>query len=293
MKKIDVALIGIGYWGSKLKGYIEENQCFNLKYVCNSESDLNKVWNDDRVKAVVVATRNDTHYSIAKSALLYGKSVLSEKPLALRTEECEELKQIALDSKCLLLVEYTYTFSRTLKEAVRRVAEGEIGKPLGFEMCVKHLGRFGGGSVYWLLGSHMLSALDMFVPIKELSFQRRDLVTYKGEIETGVLSFSGLGISGQIVVSLNYPGKEVEIVIYGEEGTMTYSPLSIPSLCIDNYKRRKWVIAPKLPWRHSEFHLDESNNLRYAIEYFAQVLKGKAKSNIDRAITITRILEKL
>ena len=79
MPKIDTALIGIGYWGSKLRRYIEQNESFSLKYICNSKSDLNEVWNDKEITAVVVATRNDTHYSMAKSALLSGKNILTEK----------------------------------------------------------------------------------------------------------------------------------------------------------------------------------------------------------------------
>ena len=132
---INCALIGIGYWGSKLKRYIEENEGFNLKYICDSKFDLNEVWNNKEITAVVIATRNDTHYSMTKSALLSGKNVLSEKPLALKTEECEELKQIALDKNLLLMVEYTYTFSKALEKAQRMVKEGETGNILGFEMA--------------------------------------------------------------------------------------------------------------------------------------------------------------
>ena len=288
---IKCALIGCGYWGSKLRRYIEENQDFNLKYVCDSKSDLNEIWHDKEITAVVVATRNDTHYSMVKSALLHGKNVLSEKPLSSTTQECEELKQIALDRNLLLLVEYTYTFSRALQKARNMVEEGEIGKVLGFEMAVRHLGRFKGGSVYWLLGSHMLSVLDMFVPLKELSFRRTDLVSYQGEVETGVISFQKGGLSGQIVVSLNYPGKETRIIIYGERGTIIYDPVSQPSLQVEKYERLEWIVGSELPREHEEFRIDETNNLRYAIEHFARVLRGEAEGNVDRAIAITRILE--
>ena len=290
---INCALIGIGYWGSKLKRYIEENEGFNLKYICDSKFDLNEVWNNKEITAVVIATRNDTHYSMTKSALLSGKNVLSEKPLALKTEECEELKQIALDKNLLLMVEYTYTFSKALEKAQRMVKEGETGNILGFEMAVRHLGRFKGGSVYWLLGSHMLSVLDMFLPIKDLSFQKTDLVNYEGEVETGVLSFKKGDVSGQIVVSLNYPGKETRVIIYGEKGTIIYNPVSQPSLQVESYKRVKWTVVSKLPREHKEFSIDEANNLRYAIEYFSQALQGEAEGNVDRAIAITRILEAL
>jgi len=289
----DCALIGTGYWGSKLKRYLEESQNFNLKYVCNSKSDLNEVWNDKQVTAVVVATPNETHYPIVKSALLHDKDVLSEKPLALKTEQCEELKQIALDGKRLILVEYTYTFSKGLLKAERMVREGEVGRLLGLEMAVRHLGRFKGGSVYWLLASHMLSVLDMFIPIKDLCFEKTDLVRYDGQVETGVISFKKGDVSGQIVVSLNYPGKESRVIIYGEKGTIIYNPVSQPSLQVERYERLKWTVDSKLPREHMEFHIDETNNLYYVIEHFFEALQGKAEGNIDRAVAITRILETL
>lgn len=288
---ITTALIGCGYWGSKLKRYIEENWNFNLKYVCNSKSDLNEVWNDKQVTAVVVATPNATHYSIVKSALLHNKTILTEKPLALKTGECEELKQIALNSNLLLLVEYTYTFSKALNEAKEMIKSDKIGKVLGLEMSVRHLGRFKGGSVYWLLCSHMLSVLDMFIPIKELSFEKTDLVTFQGEVETGIISFKKGNISGQILVSLNYPGKETKIIIYGEKGTIIYNPVSQPSLKIENYERVKWTVGSELPREHTELCIDEANNLRYAIEYFYQAMNGEVEGNIDRAVAVTEILE--
>lgn len=290
---IGCALIGCGYWGSKLKRYIEENQNFSLKYICNSKSDLNEVWNDKEITAVVVATPNKTHYPIVKSALLHGKNILSEKPLALAAAECKELKQIARDRNLLLLIEYTYTFSKALLKAQSMVREGEVGKLLGLEMMVRHLGRFKGGSVYWLLASHMLSVLDMFIPIKDLSFKKTDLVTHQGQVETGAISFKGGDVSGQIVVSLNYPGKETRVIIYGETGTIIYNPVSQPALQVENYERLKWTVAAKLPRKHREFCIDESNNLYYAVEHFYKVLTRQAEDNAERAVSITRILETL
>lgn len=290
---IDCALIGCGYWGFKLKRYIEGDPNFNLKYICNSKSDLNEVWNDKQITAVVVATPNETHYPLVKSALLNNKNVLSEKPLALKTEECEELKQIALDRNLLLLVEYTYTFSKALKKAQSMVEKGDIGNLLGIEMSVRHLGRFKGGSVYWLLASHMLSVLDMFIPIKDIHFEKTDLVVHDGQVETGAITFNTGVVSGQIIVSLNYPGKETRIILYGEKGTITYNPEIQLSLQIETYERLKWTVASKLPRERIYFSIDEANNLCYAIEYFFEALVGRAAGNVDRAVAITRILNML
>lgn len=290
---IGCALIGNGYWGSKLKRYIEENPNFNLKYVCNSRTDLDEVWRDDGVTAAVVATPNETHYSIIKSALMHGKNILSEKPLTLQSEQCRELNRLASQSGLILAVEYVYTFSRALKQAQSLIADGEIGRVVSLEMAVKHLGRFGGGSVYWLLGSHMLSVLDMFVPLGELSFEKRDMVICDGEVETGVISFGKAGLQGQIMVSLNYPGKETSVVIYGEKGTIIYDPVNQPALRVEKYERVKWTVAEKLPREHQEFQIDENNNLRYAIEYFYEAISGRVTSNGDLGTEITAILQDL
>lgn len=290
--KVNCALIGCGYWGSKLKRYIEENPNFWLKYVCDSKSDLNEVWSDDEVHAVINATTNKFHYEITKDALLHGKHVLSEKPLALTAIECDELKSIAEERKLMLLTEYTYTFSKALKIATKMVERGEIGSLLGAEMSVRHLGRFGGGSVYWLLGSHMLSVLDMFMPLEDLTFSKRDIVVFKGNIETGVIVFENSDFAGHIVVSLNYPSKETKIILYGEEGSIIYDPLSNYPLEITRYERLKWTVADKLPKDVNRMSMDESNNLKYAIEYFYDCIQGKAESNIRRASLITRIIEK-
>lgn len=291
--RIKTALIGCGYWGSKLRRYIEQDNNFSLEYVCDSKSDLDEVWKDKEVTAVIVATPNNTHYSMVKAALLHGKDVLAEKPLAMKGWQGEELEKIALEQGAKLLTEYTYTFSPGVKKAIELVEKGEIGTVLGFDMSVKHLGRFGGGSVYWLLGSHLLAVLDMFVPLGELEFHKRDLVVCGGEVEAGVISFGGGGVVGQLNVSLNYPGKETRIVIYGDRGTLVYNPMIQPSLWIETYEKVPWVIGSKLPKNRQDYEIDEADNLRYAIEYFGKVIRDEAESNIERAVQITKTIEGL
>lgn len=296
MGEINCALVGVGYWGSKIKKYIETNANFILKYSCDSKFDLNKIWDDDDIIAVVVATPNNTHYEIVKSALLAGKNVLSEKPLALSNAECVELNELSRDRKLVILTQYTFTFSQALQTAVKWFKAGKIGELLGVEMCVKHLGRFGGGSVYWLLGSHMLSVLDMFIPLKNFNFSKKDFVIYNGGIETGIIEFksieSELNIQGQISVSLNHPFKEIKVILYGEHGTIIYNPLSCPKpLRLTTYERIKWTVQNNIPQKTEYYIGDEGNNLQRAIKTFYDVLSGKKESNLETAVEITRILE--
>ena len=210
---IDVALIGHGYWGTILEKYIRADKHYNLKYICDSKSDLNEVWADDNIEAVVIAVRNEQRYLITKAALENGKSVLSEKPLALTIVEAEYLRGLSELHGLVLATNYTFTFSKSLQMAVRWVDDGRIGDLFGIDMRVNHLGKFGGGSVYRILGSHMLSVLDMFVPLESLVYSKRDMVTHNNSVETGVIFFErSPGLKGQINLSLNYPSKEVKVV---------------------------------------------------------------------------------
>lgn len=284
---INCALLGKGYWGSILKRYLEQSSFFELVTVCDSKSDLNEVWSDKSIKAVVVATPIETHYEIVKAALLSGKHVLSEKPLALRTDECLDLLEIADKKKVVLETDFIFTYSSALLHARKVVESGELGNVLSLELSTKHLGRFGKYDVYLLLASHMLSVLDMFSPIKELDFCFMDLI--KGE--SGIIFFEG-DVKGSITVSLNCPWKEAKVLVYCEGGTIQYNPNISPSLSIIAYSKPVWVRSAKIPKKKIDLNYDENHNIRLALSNFHECIVGNRKSNIDLAVEVTSILEK-
>jgi predicted dehydrogenase len=284
---ISCALIGVGYWGSKLKTYLEDDNRFNLKYACDSRFDLNKVWSDETVEAVIVAAPIDIHYEIVKSALLACKHVFSEKPLALKTAQCLELNQLAEKNGLVLHTEYIYTFSKALKKAKQVIEDGELGNVLALELSVKHLGRFGRFDVYWLLASHMLSVLNMFCPLSKLSFSFVDLI----ENETGVIFFDG-AVKGTISVSLNYPWKETEVLVYCENGTLRYTPNVQPALSVKSYSKPEWTVSAEIPKREQTCSFDEGHNIKFALSSFHDCIVGKETPNVNLAVEITKIIEK-
>lgn len=301
MKKIDVALIGYGYWGQRLYRYLKSNENFFVKYVFGRSlkedkeftSDINKIWEDKDIQAVVIATPIDTHYSVIKQALLYNKNVLCEKPLAQKTKEILELKAISEQKNLLLLTEFTYTFSKSLEKAEGIIDKGLIGEIKSMELSLKYAGRFLRYDVYWLLASHLLSILDIFIPLEKLSFNKVDFIKHNGRAETGLLLFKSEKVAGGMTVSLNYPDREAKVIIYGEKGTLIYTTLSQPSLSISWYKKTEGVLSNELVTKNEFFFFDEGNNLKYAVEYFHKALEGSANSNIDRAVKVTKILEML
>ena len=291
----NIALIGYGYWGKRLLRYLEEQ--FNVVSVFGRSLEKEGIFTNrisdvfvDKVDAVVIATPINTHYEIVEQALKAGKHVLCEKPLSQHSVEVEKLMKLVEKEKLILMTEFTYTFSKGLLYAKNIIDNGSIGKLLAMELSLRYVGRFLKFDVYWLLASHLLSILDMFVPLDKLTFKKIEII----QGETGIICFDGQ-IKGQIFVSINYPHRDSRVVFYGDKGTLKYDTLDKMTNSLIKYRKKEGVLADELIVDRDGFQYDESNNLKHAVCYFANVIKvGNIKnSNLNRAFQVTRILEML
>src|SRR2546425_3262393 len=96
--KVKLAVVGMGYWGKNLVRNFTELGA--LSVVCDSNTgiqealsrdypnirfrrDFGVVLSDSTITAVALATPAVTHHDMAKAALLAGKDVYVEKPLAI------------------------------------------------------------------------------------------------------------------------------------------------------------------------------------------------------------------
>lgn len=83
--------------------------------VCTT--DYQEVLADDRVDAVIVATRHNAHAEITIAALRAGKHVFVEKPLALTVEEAEAICQLAAATGKLVGVGFNRRCSKYAQSA--------------------------------------------------------------------------------------------------------------------------------------------------------------------------------
>lgn len=84
---------------------------------------------DPLVDTVHIATPNNTHFDMAKSALLAGKHVVCEKPLAMNTQETAELVKVAKDRPAQIsAVNYNIRFYPMVLHARELVHSGAIGE---------------------------------------------------------------------------------------------------------------------------------------------------------------------
>ena len=102
-----IAVIGFGYWGPNLvRNFNSVTDC-KVEIVCDfraerlavvskqypnikTTSDLNDVFLNTDIDAVVIATPVFTHFDLAKKALENGKNVLIEKPMTATSAQAEK-----------------------------------------------------------------------------------------------------------------------------------------------------------------------------------------------------------
>jgi len=120
--------------------------------------DPDKIVSNNEVKAVVVSTPADTHYKIAKKALLSGKHVFVEKPLSLEIERAEELVEIASDLKLTLMVDHLLVYHPVICKIKELIDKGELGKIYYLYSQRLNLGVVRSKeNVLWSLGPHDIS----------------------------------------------------------------------------------------------------------------------------------------
>jgi predicted dehydrogenase len=74
-------------------------------------TDVDQLLGDERIDAVVIATRHDTHSEYVARALDAGKHVFVEKPLALNETELDEVERAAARSDRVLMVGFNRRYA--------------------------------------------------------------------------------------------------------------------------------------------------------------------------------------
>lgn len=180
--KINVGIVGLGYWGPKLVAKFQSLSNANVSVICDLDegllkevqasssvsgtTDVKKLLDGSvaEVDVVVVATPPKTHFDIARMVLEAGKDVYIEKPMAVSLKEAEALNNLAKEKNRIIFIDHTFCYDdafKTIKSQFKNGAYGEIihsrfewlgarSKPLGPD-------------VLWDSGPHVFSALVYFI----------------------------------------------------------------------------------------------------------------------------------
>ena len=219
MSKLNIGLIGYGYWGPNFARIISEAESCELKYCVDlNEASLARVNNkypstitsnnyedlltDKELNAIVIATPTKTHYKIAKEYLLAKKHVFVEKPLTYKVEESKELIELARENKTVLMVGHVFLFNSAVRHIKEVIDQGQIGELRHLHFQRRNLGPIRQDvSVLWDLAPHDISMALYFIG------NLPESVIASGE------SFLQEGIHDVISVSIKFPGKIIVNII--------------------------------------------------------------------------------
>jgi predicted dehydrogenase len=174
---IKVGVVGCGYWGPNLIRNLRQASDCQLKIICDTSeqrlkhmrklhqdvattNQFNDLLQDPELDAIVVATPVRFHYEMAKAALLAGKHVFVEKPLARTVAEGEELVALAQQNGLVLMVGHTFLFSPAVRRMKEIVDSGDIGEIQYISARRLNLGLFQKDiNVAWDLAPHDISII--------------------------------------------------------------------------------------------------------------------------------------
>jgi predicted dehydrogenase len=125
------------------------------------------------IDLVVVSTPPNSHYRWAKEALSRGIHVVLEKPMALTTQECDELMELAKNAELLLVVYQNRRYDVDFLTMKKVIDGGEIGDVFHYESFVGGYSKpcafwhsdaaVSGGAIFdW--GSHFIDQIMAIVP---------------------------------------------------------------------------------------------------------------------------------
>nr|WP_295827614.1 oxidoreductase [uncultured Azospirillum sp.] len=187
MKSLSVGLLGFGLAGSVFHApLIQCEPRLRLTAIASSRTDdirraapeavattAEAVIADPSIDLVVIATPNTSHAPLAREALLAGKHVVIDKPMATTAAEADELIDLAKRQGRLLTVFHNRRWDNDFLTLRACLENGDIGRPYHYEA---HFDRFrpqikqgwreqtlAGSGVLFDLGAHLIDqALTLF-----------------------------------------------------------------------------------------------------------------------------------
>ncbi len=232
-----VAVVGSGNWGKNLVRNFA--QLGALAAVCDSDetrlalvkqeykevittAHYQALLDNPGISAIVVATPSDTHFDLAKRALLANKHVYVEKPLARDVNHARELDALATERNLVLMVGHLLLYHPAVNSLKQLIASGELGELLfvrsdrmNFNTSRSHW------SVLWDLAPHDISMMSYILDCDNAQVNRvggwdtlRD-----GLVDVAYLDLSflvdGRHIPGQVRNSWIDPQKLVRLTVNG------------------------------------------------------------------------------
>jgi predicted dehydrogenase len=242
---VKIGVVGCGYWGPKHIRNFHELEESDLTAVCDLDKNrLERVkaqypyvktvvdFEDllqDNVDAVVIATPVDTHYQLAKQALLHGKHVLIEKPVSTSSNEVLRLIEQAEQRNLVMMAGHTYEYHPAVDFLRELVQSGELGDVYSIDAARLNLGLYRpDANVLWDLAPHDICIVLSLLgeePVEVSARGTHHVNSKLCDMAYIELLFAG-GTMCNVHISWLHPRKIRELTIVGSKKMAVYDDMS-------------------------------------------------------------------
>lgn len=242
---INMAVIGVGYWGPNLVRNFSNTEGASVVTVCDTSeerlqriahsypgikltTDYASVLHDENVHAVAIATPVRTHYTLAKAALEAGKHVLLEKPMTERSCEAKELLELSQKVHRVLLVDHTFLYMGAIRKLKALIDAGDLGTINYYDSMRVNLGIFQNDvNVAYDLATHDISILYYLLPERPIGVSATGMSHIAGQPEN--VAFMTLFYPNSMIAHINVnwlsPVKIRQTLICGSRRMVVFDDL--------------------------------------------------------------------
>ena len=322
---IGVGVVGYGYWGPNLVRNLAEIPGAELIAVCDLmlerlapvkaryptvdiTDDFEALLRDPRIDAIAIATPVSTHFKLAMKALMAGKHVFVEKPMASTGDEARRMVEEAARRGLVLAVDHTFIHTGAVRK-MREIAERDLGEIYYYDSVRVNLGLFQHDvSVVWDLAVHDLAIMDYVLDEKPVAVSATGMSHVLGEPEN--IAYLTLFYESKLIAHIHVnwlaPVKVRRTLIGGSNKMIVYDDLE-PSEKVKVYdkgitlngnpqKNGEKIHQMLVGYRTGDMHapqLDISEALGRELREFVNCIETSARPQADgnAGLRVVRILE--
>lgn len=307
-----LTVIGVGYWGKNLvRNYAElgvlhsicdSNQ--ELLKQCQAEHNVSKAFTDYRealkdesIKAVAIAAPAVVHYEIVKAALLAGKDVFVEKPLALTVVDAEELIALAASNGRILMVDHILQFHPAIIKLKELIDSGVLGKLQYIYSNRLNIGKLRSEeNILWSFAPHDISVILSLVeemPKSVNAFGQDYLQENVYDTTMTMMTFSDR-LRAHIFVSWLHPFKEQKLVVVGDTKMAVFNDVEENNKLILYSHKVQWVHRVPVASK-GEFEavpIEKKEPLKEACLHFLGCVASRKQPRTDgkEALAVLKVL---
>ena len=250
---MQVAQIGVGYWGPNLlRNLVASRRCTvstvvelsaeRRQYVqglypsIEVTDNVDSVFGNRAIDAVVIATPVATHFPLAMKALAAGKHVFIEKPMARSVREVDEIGVVASERRLVAMVGHTFLFNPAVRYVKKVIDSGELGEIRYIYSQRLNLGRIRSDvDALWNLAPHDISIIQYWLDDPTpLSVVRRGVAYIQDDVDDVV--FLNIMYPNKVMANIHVswldPQRSRTMVVVGSKKMIVYDDVADNKIAI-------------------------------------------------------------